>query len=74
MSAAAGKRIDQRALAEILIASGVTVTPDEVDSVDRALARLDAAAAVLLASPSFDETVERFLRLLDQDGTDGGGA
>ena len=71
MGVAAGERIDQRMLADILNASGVKVTADEVDAVARALTRINAAATVLLTSLPFDETAERFYRLLENDGAQG---
>jgi hypothetical protein len=67
MSAKARNDISEAALAEVLAASGVAVSSDDIGAVARALARIEGAA-VLLGSPSFDDSNERFSRLLDDDG------
>jgi DNA-binding GntR family transcriptional regulator len=55
------------ALMAMLAASGVTADASDVGSVARSLARMERAAA-LLQTPSFDDTNERFYRLLAHDG------
>jgi hypothetical protein len=64
--------IEPGAVADTLAASGVQVTPDDAEAVARALERIAAAAAILFASQSFDDTAERYFRLLE--GDDAGGA
>jgi DNA-binding GntR family transcriptional regulator len=59
--------LGEAALAEVLAASGVKVSPEEIGAVARSLARIQDAAASL-RSPSFDDTNERFYRLLEDDG------
>jgi hypothetical protein len=61
------KDIDAAALAELFANSGVSVEQEEIAPVARALTRINAAARVLVR-PSFDDTVEAYYRLLDQDG------
>lgn len=74
MSAGARGGIDRVAAVEELMASrGVRISSEEVDAVVRSLARIQAAAATLLQSPSFDETSERFYRLLENEAADGAG-
>jgi hypothetical protein len=68
MSAKAHNDISEAALAEVLAASGVAVSAGDVGPVARALARIERATA-LLQPPSFDDTNERFYRLLEDDGT-----
>ncbi len=65
--------IGKAALEEVLAASGVKVTSEEAEAVARSLSRIQAAAATLLQSPSFDETVEHFYRLLDAGVAEGAG-
>ena len=67
MSAKARDPISEAALAAVLAASGVTISPEEIGPVLRSLARIQDAA-VSLRSPSFDDTDERFYRLLEDDG------
>jgi hypothetical protein len=67
MSAAAGGGIDRTALARLIADSGVRLTAEEADAVARSLDRMQNAAATLLQSLSFDETAERFYRLLETD-------
>jgi hypothetical protein len=67
MSAKARDDISEAALAAVLAASGVTVGREEIGPVVRSLARI-RDAAVSLRSPSFDDTDERFYRLLEDDG------
>ncbi len=55
--------IGEVALAEILAASGVKVEPEDIAAVARAVVRI-ANAAASRPSPSFDDTNERFYRLL----------
>jgi hypothetical protein len=51
----------------------VNVTPAEAQALVQSLARVQGAAATLLRPPSFDETVERFYRLLESDAAEGAG-
>jgi hypothetical protein len=67
MSAAGDNDIGEAALAELMASCGVAVTHEEIAPVARALARINAAARILLR-PSFDDTVEAYYRLLEQDG------
>ena len=72
MSAAEDKDIDEAALAAIFANSGVAVQPEEIAPVRGALTRIKAAARLLLR-PSFDDTLEAYDRLLEQDGAGGEG-
>jgi len=67
MSAADDEELSETALAELLTSSGVAVTQDEIAPIARTIARINAAARLLLR-PSFDDTVEAYYRLLEQDG------
>ena len=67
MSAAGDNDIGEATLAELIASSGVAVSQEEVAPVAGALKRIDAAARILLR-PSFDDTVEAYYRLLEQDG------
>ena len=67
MSAAGDNDIGEAALAELIASSGVAVSQEEAAPVAGALKRIDAAARILLR-PSFDDTVEAYYRLLEQDG------
>jgi len=67
MSAADDEELSETALAELLTSSGVAVTQDEIAPIAPTLARINAAARLLLR-PSFDDTVEAYYRLLEQDG------
>ena len=71
MSAKARDDISEAALAEVVAASGVAVSADDVGPVARSLARIERAAA-LLKPASFDDTNERFYRLLENDDTGAG--
>jgi hypothetical protein len=71
MSASTRYGIDRAAVEKLIADSGARVTSEEVDAVVRSLDRIQSAAATLLHSPSFDETSERFYRLLDTDAADG---
>jgi hypothetical protein len=62
------------ALTGLLAASGVAVTANEAEAVARSLKRIDVATAALLQEVDFDETVERFYRLLEGDAGTGAGA
>ncbi len=73
MSAAMRWSIGKAALEEVLAASGVKVTPEDAEAVARSLSRIEAAATKLLQSLPFDETVERFYRLLDTGAAEGTG-
>ena len=68
MSVAGRGGIDRQALIELLAANGVHATPEEADAVLPALTRIHAAAASLLEPQTFDDTAERFGRLLENDG------
>ena len=67
MSAAGDNDIGEAALAELIASNSVAVSQEEVAPVAGALKRFNAAARILLR-PSFDETVEAYYRLLEQDG------
>jgi hypothetical protein len=67
MSVSARGAIDGAALEKLIVDTGVSVNADDVDAVARSLDRIQSAAATLLQSLSFDETNERFYRLLDAD-------
>jgi hypothetical protein len=71
MSAGGRGGIDKQALVEILAANGVNATPDDAEAALRALTRIHAAAASLLEPQAFDDTAERFGRLLENDGGTG---
>jgi hypothetical protein len=66
MQCMSDKERGEAALAAILAASGVTVSADDIGPVARSLARIERAAATLL-TPSFDDTNERFYRLLENE-------
>jgi hypothetical protein len=68
MSAVGDKEFGEAALAELLASSGVAVAQEEIAPVARSLERINAAARALL-QPSFDDTLEAYYRLLEQDGT-----
>jgi hypothetical protein len=63
--------ISEAALAHVFASSGVKVEADEIGSVVRALVRINAAARILLHS-SFDDTIESYFRLLEQDDAGAG--
>jgi len=63
--------ISEAALADVFASGGVKVEADEIGPVVRALVRIDAAARVLLHS-SFDDTVESYFRLIEQDDAGAG--
>ncbi len=65
--------IDRATVEALMAASGVSPAPAELDAVVRSLARMHSAAASLLQSSSFDETGERFFRLLENDASEGTG-
>ncbi len=65
--------IDKEALEKLMTGSGVSVNADDVDAVSRSLERIESAAATLLQQLSFDETAERFYRLLEADAENGAG-
>jgi hypothetical protein len=71
MSAEMRWTIGEAALEEVLAASGVKVTREDAEAVARSLSRIEAAATTLLHSLPFDETVERFYRLLDTGAAEG---
>jgi hypothetical protein len=68
MSGVGDKELGEAALAELLASSGVAVAQEEIAPVARSLERINAAARALL-QPSFDDTLEAYYRLLEQDGT-----
>ena len=66
MSVGEGDGVDRAAALRALVAdTGVSVSPAEADAMVQSLARFQAALASLLRQPSFDETIERFFRLLE---------
>jgi hypothetical protein len=67
MSAAGDNDIGEAALAELIASNSVAVSQEEVAPVAGALKRINAAARILLR-PSFDDTVEAYYRLLEQNG------
>jgi hypothetical protein len=69
MSAVASGSIDGAALEKLFAESGVHVTVPDVEAVTRSLERIQSAASSLLQSLSFDETGERFYRLLDSSSS-----
>jgi hypothetical protein len=62
--------IDRATLQKLMASAGVKPISEEVDAALQSLARIQVAAASLLQSPSFDETGERFYRLLEIDAAD----
>jgi hypothetical protein len=73
MSAPEQRTIDRAALKKLIAGSGVTVTFEDVESVARSLERIQEAASTLARSLPFDETTERFRRLLEAGAADGTG-
>ncbi len=71
MGATARDDIGGEALAELVASSGVKVGAEEIGAIARSLARIKAAAVLLQSSP-FDDTGERFFRLLEDDGAGAG--
>jgi hypothetical protein len=71
MSASAHNAVDRSALEKLIGQSGVEVTAADVEAVARSLERIESAAATLLRSLPFDETNERFYRLLENDPAEG---
>jgi len=71
MSAGADGGIDKATLERLIAGSGVRPPPQELDAVARSLARIRTAAAALSPPSSFNETVERFYRLLQAEANDG---
>jgi hypothetical protein len=72
MSAGEGDGVDRSAALRALVGdTGVSVTPAEAQGLAQSLARVQTATATLLRQPSFDETVERFYRLLETDAAEG---
>jgi hypothetical protein len=65
MSVPAGDAANRAALQKVIADLGVSVNADDVDAVARSLDRIQGAAASLLQSLSFDETGERYYRLLE---------
>jgi hypothetical protein len=72
MSAKTRNDVSEAALTEVFAAGGVAVNADDIGPVARTLVRIERAVA-LLRPPSFDDTNERFYRLLEDDGTGAGG-
>jgi len=62
--------IDRTIVEEVIAGNGVKITPQEAEAVARSIARMQAAAATLLCSSSFDETGEYYYRLLASDATE----
>ncbi len=73
MSVSAGDAASRAALEKVIADLGVSVNADDVEAVARSLDRIQGAAASLLQSPSFDETSERYYRLLEADVLGGAG-
>ena len=67
MSVSAGDAASRAALEKVIADLGVSVNADDVEAVARSLDRIQGAAASLLQSLSFDETSERYYRLLEAD-------
>ncbi len=67
MSGPAGDAANRAALEKVIADLGVSVNADDVAAVARSLDRIQSAAASLLQSLSFDETSERYYRLLEAD-------
>jgi len=67
MSGELGDNISDEALADVLMSNNVRVAPEEIGAVVASLARINGAAALLLVSQSFDDTNERFYRMLEHD-------
>lgn len=66
MSAGEGDGVDRAGALRAFIAdTGVSVSSAEADALVQSLARAQTATASLLRPPSFDETIERFFRLLE---------
>ncbi len=70
MSVPAGYAANMAALEKVIADLGVSVNADDVAAVARSLDRIQSAAASLLQSLSFDETSERYYRLLEADVLD----
>jgi hypothetical protein len=67
-----GDGLDRAATLRAFVAdTGVSVSPAEAEGLVQSLARVQAAAASLLRPPSFDETIERFYRLLESGAANG---
>ena len=64
----------RKTVEEVITDSGVKITPHEAEAVARSLARIQAAAAVLQRSRSFDDTGEQYYRLLDRNAAGETGA
>jgi aspartate/methionine/tyrosine aminotransferase len=60
------KDLDEAVLAALFANNGVAVAPEEIAPVTGALTRINAAARALLR-PSFDDTTEAYVHLLEQD-------
>ena len=67
-----GDGLDRAATLRAFVAdTGVSVSPAEAEGLVQSLARVQAAAASLLRPPSFDETIERFYRLIETGAAQG---
>jgi len=72
MSAGEGVGVDRAAALRALVAeTGVSVSPAEADAMVQSLTRFQAALGSLLHQPSFDETIERFYRLIETGAAQG---
>jgi hypothetical protein len=72
MSVGEGDGVDHAAALRALVAdTGVSVSPAEAEAMVQSLTRFQAALASLLHQPSFDETIERFYRLLETGAAQG---
>ena len=67
MSVPAGDAANRAALEKVIADLDVSVNADDVAAVARSLDRIQSAAASLLQSLSFDDTSERYYRLLEAD-------
>lgn len=73
MNARPLRDIDRATVEALIAASGVSANSGELDAITRSLARMQNVSAGLLQASSFDEAIERFYRLLDDDAGEGTG-
>ena len=72
MSAGERDGVDRAAALRAFVAdTGVSVSPAEADAMVQSLTRFQAELGSLLHQPSFDETIERFYRLLERGAAHG---
>lgn len=72
MGAQARDGFDAAAMAALIAGSGVRASAAEVETAARALAGIAQAEAALLQTVSFDETIEDYFRLLENDAGEAG--